>query len=297
MKKKIVVVGSMGMDLVVTSSRRPRAGETIIGDELHIIPGGKGANQAVAAARLGADVTMVGAVGTDQFGEMVLANFEKEGVSTDFIRSIPGTHTGTAHIIVAEGDNSIVVVPGANSLVDQAQVDQVKECIKEAAIVLLQLEIPLETVKYVVDFCYEHQVPVILNPAPAQSLPEEFIQKVTYLTPNEHEVCIIFGCDDVDAILQKYPNQLILTEGEKGVRFFDGKQMVQVPALSVEVVDTTGAGDTFNAGFAVALTQGFPLKEAVRFGCVAAGLSVTKLGAQGGMPTLNELKQHLGEIF
>jgi ribokinase len=293
---KIVVVGSSSIDLVVTSPKRPVAGETVIGDTFHTVPGGKGANQAVAAARAGAEVEMVGAVGNDQFGKMVLDNFKKQGVSITFVKPVTDKKTGTAHIVIAEVDNSIVVVPGANREVDKALVDRANEAIKAASIVLLQLEIPLNTVMYVVDLCHAWNVPVILNPAPAQPLPPDLIEKVTYLTPNEHECRAIFReFTDIEDILKQYPNKVILTEGSQGVLYFDGNRLIRVPALSVDVVDTTGAGDTFNGVFAAALSQGLPLKQAIRYGCVAASLSVTKLGAQGGMPTMEEIRRHVGD--
>lgn len=293
---KIVVVGSSSIDLVVTSPKRPIAGETVIGETFHIVPGGKGANQAVAAARAGAEVEMVGAVGNDQFGDMVLDNFKKQGVSTTYVKPVTDKSTGIAHIVIAEGDNSIVVVPGANSEVDRDLVDRAEEAIKGASAVLLQLEIPLDTVMYVADLCKKWNVPVILNPAPAKILPPDLIEKVTYLTPNEHECRAIFkDGKDVEEILERYPNKIIMSEGSQGVRYFDGDRFVRVPALSVDVVDTTGAGDTFNGVFALALAQGLPLKQAIRFGCVAASLSVTKLGAQGGMPTMEEIRKHVGD--
>jgi ribokinase len=293
---KIVVVGSSSIDLVVTSSKRPIAGETVIGESFHIIPGGKGANQAVAAARAGAEVEMVGAVGNDQFGDMVLDNFRKQGVSTTYMKPVTHKSTGIAHIVIAEEDNSIVVVPGANSEVDRGLVDRAKGAIKAASVVLLQLEIPLDTVMYVADLCKKWDVPVILNPAPATILPPDLMEKVTYLTPNEHECRAIFkDCAGVEEILKRYPNKIIVSEGSRGARYFDGDRFVRVPALSVDVVDTTGAGDTFNGVFAVALAQGLPLKQAIRYGCVAASLSVTKLGAQGGMPTMEEIRKHVGD--
>ncbi|MBA4542400.1 MULTISPECIES: ribokinase [Thermoactinomyces] len=291
---KIVVIGSMSMDLVVTSPKRPLAGETVIGEELHIVPGGKGANQAVAARRAGAEVEMVGAVGNDQFGRMVRENFRKEGVSITHLKQLPGMSTGTAHIVLAEGDNSIVIVQGANKEVTPEQVEEASELLLSASIVLMQLEIPLETVCYAANLCKQHNIPVILNPAPANALPPSLIEQVTFLTPNEHECRTLFGEQaEVEAILRKYPNKLILTEGEKGVRYFDGEKISRIPALSVKVTDTTGAGDTFNGVLAVALAKGLSLEEAIRHACAAASLSVTKLGAQGGMPAWDEIKKAL----
>ncbi len=288
---KIVVVGSCSMDLVAVSSRRPKAGETVIGESFVSVPGGKGANQAVAAARLRADVTMIGAVGKDDNGRLVLNNFQKEHIDTRYIEELTEVTTGIAHIVVAEGDNSIVVVPGANHHVSVSLADKVKKRIASADLVLLQLEIPLETIEYVVDLCYEHHVPVLLNPAPAQLLSEALLKKVTYITPNEHECKLIFNKEEIEILLKRYPNKLIVTEGEKGARFHNGQTVVRVPGKQVEVVDTTGAGDTFNGAFAVAVTSGFSIEEAIRFANTAAALSVMKLGAQGGMPSLEEVKQ------
>ncbi|MFX3622929.1 MAG: ribokinase [Ectobacillus sp.] len=296
----IAVVGSSSIDLVAVSDKRPKAGETVIGSAFHTVPGGKGANQAVAAARLGARVAMVGAVGEDAYGKAILENFERERVFIPYVVPVTGTTTGTAHIVLAEGDNSIVVVPGANGLVDRHMVDRAKQVLIEADIVLVQLEIPLDTVQYVLDVCDEHHVPVVLNPAPAQALPADMIEKAAYLTPNEHECRVIFNDFEtpLEELLAKYPNKLLMTEGEQGVRFHNGTDIVRVPGISVEVVDTTGAGDTFNGALAVALAEGKALPEAIAFANRAAGISVTKLGAQGGMPTretLHELQVILGE--
>lgn len=295
---RIAVVGSSSIDLVVVSEKRPKAGETVIGEAFHIVPGGKGANQAVAAARLGAQVTMIGAVGQDEYGRIVLENFKSEQIFTENVKPFTDITTGTAHIVLAEGDNSIVVVPGANKLVDRGIVDESKDVLTKADMVLIQLEIPFETVRYVLQLCGELGVPVILNPAPAQPLPEDLIQKAAYLTPNEHECRIVLNdfSSSIEEMLEKYPNKLLVTEGEKGVRFHNGTEVVSVPSIQVEVVDTTGAGDTFNGALAVALAEGNELEKAILFANMAAGVSVTKLGAQGGMPTrdtLLELEQQV----
>ena len=159
--------------------------------------------------------------------------------------------------------------------------------------VVLQLEIPLETVKYVITICEEYQIPVILNPAPAQRLPEELLQKVTYITPNEHECRIVLDdfTSPIESLLEKYPNKLLMTEGENGVRFHNGTEIVHIPSISVEVVDTTGAGDTFNGALAVAIAEGEELQKAIHFANIAAGISVTKLGAQSGMPLRDKLRE------
>lgn len=281
------------MDLVVTSSRRPGAGETVLGDSFKTVPGGKGANQAVAAARLGAEVAMIGRVGDDAFGKDILENFRANAVNTQNVKPVTHLESGTAHIILAEGDNSIVVVEAANREVTPAYVDEAAEVIRDADIVLIQQEIPEETVVHVSALCAEFGTPLLLNPAPARTLPQEVIDNAAYITPNEHEAEILFQGMSPAQALRQYPNKLFITEGSKGVRYFDGTEEILVPTYKVEAVDTTGAGDTFNAAFAVALAEGKALQESIRFANRAASLSVTKFGAQGGMPTRDEVEESL----
>ncbi len=281
------------MDLVVTSSRRPGAGETVLGDSFKTVPGGKGANQAVAAARLGAEVAMIGRVGDDAFGKDILENFRANAVNTQNVKPVTHLESGTAHIILAEGDNSIVVVEAANREVTPAYVDEAAEVIRDADIVLIQQEIPEETVVHVSTLCAEFGTPLLLNPAPARTLPQDVIDNAAYITPNEHEAEILFQGMSPAQALRQYPNKLFITEGSKGVRYFDGTEEILVPTYKVEAIDTTGAGDTFNAAFAVALAEGKALQESIRFANRAASLSVTKFGAQGGMPTRNEVEESL----
>jgi len=281
------------MDLVVTSARRPGAGETVLGDSFKTVPGGKGANQAVAAARLGAKVAMIGRVGDDAFGKDILENFRANDVNTQNVKPVTHLESGTAHIILAEGDNSIVVVEAANREVTPAYVDEAAEVIRNADIVLIQQEIPEETVVHVSARCAEFGTPLLLNPAPARTLPQEVIDNAAYITPNEHEAEILFQGMSPAQALRQYPNKLFITEGSKGVRYFDGAEEILVPTYKVDAVDTTGAGDTFNAAFAVALAEGKPLQESIRFANRAASLSVTKFGAQGGMPTRDEVEESL----
>ncbi|MEO2259102.1 ribokinase [Paenibacillus amylolyticus] len=290
---KICVIGSSSMDLVVTSSRRPGAGETVLGDSFKTVPGGKGANQAVAAARLGAEVAMIGRVGDDAFGKDILENFRANAVNTQNVKPVTHLESGTAHIILAEGDNSIVVVEAANREVTPAYVDEAAEVIRNADIVLIQQEIPEETVVHVSTLCAEFGTPLLLNPAPARTLPQEVIDNAAYITPNEHEAEILFQGMSPAQALRQYPNKLFITEGSKGVRYFDGTEEILVPTYKVEAIDTTGAGDTFNAAFAVALAEGKALQESIRFANRAASLSVTKFGAQGGMPTRDEVEESL----
>lgn len=273
------------MDLVVTAQKRPDKGETILGESFKTVPGGKGANQAVAASRLGAEVTMIGRVGDDDFGKEIIKNFSKNNVLTQCVERVTGMESGTAHITLAEGDNSIIVVKGANDMVTVEYIEQKLEVIRESDIVLIQQEIPEETVEYVSETCYSLGVPLLLNPAPARPLSQNVIERATYITPNELEAAVLFGSDDIHAALKQYPNKVFITEGKNGVRYHDGEKEVLIPSYQVEAVDTTGAGDTFNAAFAVALAEGEGFSDSIRFANRAASLSVTKFGAQGGMPT------------
>lgn len=293
--KRIVVIGSISMDLVVTSDKRPKAGETVIGDTFRTVPGGKGANQAVAAARLGAQTQMVGCVGLDAFGKEIIANFEQNAVDVNHVRQSSDEVTGTAHIVLAEGDNSIVVVQSANKNVTFKE-EQLNELLDEECFVLLQLEIPIETVRQVTAHCSARGIPVMLNPAPSRLLPDEVVQQVTYMTPNEHECHDLFPNLSVEEALEMYPNKLLVTEGVRGVRFHDGTNVQHVPAIQANVVDTTGAGDTFNGALATALVEGAKLVDAVRFAVVASGMSVEGFGAQGGMPTRENVQQRLERV-
>lgn len=292
-KAKICVIGSCSMDLVVTSEKRPGAGETVLGESFKTVPGGKGANQAVAAARLGAQVTMIGRVGDDHLGTTILQNFKDNDVNVDYVEPVTDMESGTAHIILAEGDNSIIVVKAANDHVTPAYVAQAIDVIKTSDIVMIQQEIPEETVTYVSQICADANVPLLLNPAPARHVNETVINNLSYITPNEHEAGIVFEGLTLEEALRQHPNRLFVTESSNGVRYYDGQQEVVVPTYKVDAVDTTGAGDTFNAAFGVALAEGQSLQDALRFGNRAASLSVTKFGAQGGMPTRQEVEEQL----
>ncbi|WP_249435961.1 ribokinase [Paenibacillus sp. Marseille-Q4541] len=293
MKPKVTVIGSSSMDLVVTSSKRPGAGETVLGDSFKTVPGGKGANQAVAAARLGAEVFMIGRIGDDTYGEAILNNFKQNQVLVDYVEPVTDMESGTAHIILAEGDNSIIVVKAANNEVTPHYIDKAANVIRKSDIVLIQQEIPEETVEYVASICKEAGVPLLLNPAPARAISQAVIENATYITPNEHEAQMMFAGEKLQDSLRKYPNKLVVTEGKNGVRYYDGKEEVVVPAFVVEAVDTTGAGDTFNAAFAVALAEGKSMTDSISFANLAASISVTKFGAQGGMPTRQEVEAKL----
>lgn len=289
--KKIGVVGSINMDMTVKAERIPLKGETLKGDDLQYIPGGKGANQAVAMAKLGAHVEMFGCVGADDAGKKLVDNLEKMGVETGSVKTVPGVPTGLAIITVGENDNTIIVVAGANACVDIAYVNEIKEKLLECEIVLLQHEIPQETIEYVIALCAEHGVKVVLNPGPARPVKPEVLEKVTYLTPNEHEAVILFGTDSTfEELMKRYPEKLVITQGSKGVSTcLKSGEIVTVPARTSKVVDTTGAGDTLNGAFTVAVTEGRNMKDALRFANIAAGLSTEKFGAQGGMPSYEEV--------
>ena len=294
-KAKIAVIGSSSMDLVVTSKKRPGAGETVLGESFKTVPGGKGANQAVAAARLGAEVYMIGCVGDDHYGEAILNNFKKNGVKTDYVEPVTGVESGTAHIILAEGDNSIVVVKGANDHITPSYITKAAKLIDSCDLVMIQQEIPEETVEYVAELCEEKQVPLLLNPAPAREISQKVIDGATYITPNEHEADVLFNGQPLSESLRTYPEKVFITEGAAGVRYFNGKEEVLVPSFKVKAVDTTGAGDTFNAAFGTAIAEGKDLTESITFGNRAASLSVTSFGAQGGMPTREEVERKLSE--
>lgn len=286
---RVVVIGSINVDMVFTSAIRPKAGETVLGNTFSIIPGGKGANQAVAAAKLGAETYMVGCVGNDSNGEFSLKNLQNMNVDTQGIKIIDNVPTGVANIVVADNDNSIIVVPGANFELNKRIIDSNLDIVLSADMVLLQLEIPIEAVEYIIEICKKNNIKVLLNPAPACKLSNAAIEGAAYITPNEHELKIIFKSDNTDEILKSYPNKLIVTLGSKGVKYFDGNEIKQIPSVNVPVVDTTGAGDTFCGGLAAALVRGDNLEEAVIFANKAASFTVTKLGAQSGMPELKQL--------
>lgn len=292
--KKIAVVGSINMDMTVTADRIPSKGETIKGNSISYIPGGKGANQAVAAGRLGADVDMFGCVGDDSFGETLVNNLNENGVCTDYIKKVAGVSTGLAVITVGENDNTIVILAGANDYVDVEYIKSVEDKILESEVIVLQHEIPQETIEYVVELGYRNNKTVILNPAPAREVKRDIIDKISYLTPNEHETSIIFGSDDFEGLMKKYPEKLIITMGSRGVYSVDRSgEIINVPALKTEVADTTGAGDTLNGAFAVSVLNGVNIKEALVFANTAAGISVGKFGAQGGMPTYDEVMNRM----
>lgn len=295
---KLAVIGSINMDQVVSTERIPGKGETLAGSDLRYISGGKGANQAVAMARLGAEVTMFGCVGDDDNGRQLLNALKDEGVDISHISVRKDAPTGLAIITVSENDNVIIVVSGANGLVDRAYIDSIADQLIDNDLVVLQHEIPLDTVHYAVSFCYEKGIPVVLNPAPAAEVPKDIVEKVKYLTPNEHEAALIFGADaDINEVMKAYKEKLIVTQGSKGVSVcLANGEILTVPSIKANIVDTTGAGDTLNGAFSVRIAAGDSIEDALRYANTAAGLSIEKFGAQGGMPTHGEVVKRMGEL-
>ena len=301
MKPKIVVIGSANTDLVVNVDKLPEAGETVLGKDYTTYQGGKGANQAVAAARLGAEITFICRLGQDKNGQDAFATYKEEGINTDYIVWDEETPSGIALIIVKEGgDNIIAVAPGANGKLSSEDVKICEEVIKSADCILLQLEIPIETVVSAIDLASKHGVRVILNPAPATDLPKSLKGKIDTLTPNETEVAILGGGNTRSPIkylayeLQsKYKiNNMVVTLGEKGalISSFHHKKIV-VP--NVESLDATGAGDASNGALAVALARKENIEDAVRFANSVAAISTTRLGAQNSFPSLDEVKEFI----
>ncbi|WP_059050357.1 ribokinase [Paenibacillus senegalimassiliensis] len=300
---RIAVVGSLNQDLVVSSGRMPLPGETLTGESIHYIPGGKGANQAVACARLGAQVDMIGAVGDDTFGRSMLAELEGFGVSTSNVSQLTDTHTGVASIVHTPEDNSIIIVPGANGHVTAERVEQSAETIRQADILLVQLEIPLDGVEAALRIAREAGVPTILNPAPARELTPHILALADYFTPNETEFAFYSSSlqqqasqveSDWQAALNEwsrhYSHKVILTRGREGASYLQNDQPMTIPAPMVKAVDTTGAGDCLNGALGFGLASGWSLEQSLAFAVRAASLSVMKFGAQAGMPSLKEVQ-------
>jgi ribokinase len=298
-RKPIVVIGSINMDLVAHTPRIPVPGETIIGTAFTTTPGGKGANQAVAAARLGYPTHMIGKVGRDVYGPALIDNLAQAAVNTASIEAVDGP-SGVAPILVADnGQNSIVVVPGANGLVDPASIDRHTDLIRSAGMVLCQLEIPMATISHVLALCSQAGVPVVLDPAPAAPLPETVWTQVAWFTPNETEAAFYLGESlDVESaakhLLARGLKGVVLKRGGEGsfVAVAGGKS-AWVPPFKVDVIDTVGAGDCFNGAFAVALLEGLDPWAAARFASAAAAISVSRHGAQASMPSRAEVDDFL----
>jgi ribokinase len=267
---------------------RPKVGETVLGQSFTTTPGGKGANQAVAAARLGAEVSFIGCVGNDAFGHELREHLKNEGVNFCEGKKNSVKHTGIASITLSDQDNSIIVVPGANEELTPSVMEYFQGIIVKSDIILLQLEIPMKTVEHAIEIASLHGVPVILNPAPIQFVSAQTLKNVAYVTPNEHETEVLKSIDDVDLV-----SKLIVTKGKHGVSFWENEKQVDISSHVVEVIDTTGAGDAFNGALAVALSEGKSVRDACQFATAVGALAVTKLGAQSGMPTRSEVEEFL----
>lgn len=295
---KIVVIGSSNMDQTVRTPHIPAKGETVFGGDVQMSFGGKGANQAVAAQRLGGDVCFITKLGTDPNGKLMLENFVKEGLSADTVIQDPQVQSGMAWICVGDdGDNSIIVMPGANGAMTVSDLKPFEKEIASADYLLMQLEIPMEVVSYAADLAYANGVKVILNPAPACPVADELLSKLYALTPNEKECKMICGegaSDDVRAnaaaLLSKGVKNVIVTLGEKGSLMMNSDEEVTVEAKKVVAVDTVAAGDTYNGALCVALSQGKGFKEAMEFATAASAIAVTRVGAQASIPFADELK-------
>ena len=297
--KRIAVIGSTNTDMVVKADRLPRPGETIIGGTFLMNAGGKGANQAVAAARLRAKVTFVCKTGNDIFGQQSKQLFADEGIDTSYVFTDEEHPSGVALISVdAQGENCIVVASGANANLLPADVEKAAEAIEQADYVLMQLEIPMETITYVANVACSKGKTVILNPAPAQPLSDDLLKNVHILTPNETEASMISGISVTDAtsaiaaarkICEMGVQTVIITLGAKGALLYTNDYQAEIPADKVEAVDTTAAGDVFNGALAVALSENKSMTDAVRFACKAAAISVTRIGAQASAPYRKEL--------
>ena len=298
MSGHIVVVGSLNMDLVVHTPRLPKLGETVLGNRFQTFPGGKGANQSVAAARLGAQVKMIGCVGDDAFGDSLRNNLLQDGVDVALVRLISEAPTGVALITVDEaGHNTIVVNPGANGCLKPADILTGREAFDGAAALLAQLECPFETVQQAVALARQQGMPVILNPAPAQVLEPAFFAQIDYLIPNQIELSMLTRSDSVAVAVSRLHEwgvkNVIVTLGEEGVLISDDEGSTKLPAHQVPVIDTTAAGDAFVGAFAVAITQGRNTLEAARWGNAAGALAVTRSGAQPSLPRAAEVQSLL----
>jgi ribokinase len=297
----ILVVGSSNTDMVVKVERLPVAGETVIGGTFLMNPGGKGANQAVACARLGGSVTFLAKVGNDIFGKQALQQFQKESINTTFVTTESESPSGVALIGVdGNGENSIIVAPGANGLLDTRMVSQALESVSAPAIVLAQLEVPIATVEFTIEQAYAKGLKVILNPAPAQVINLNVLRHLYLITPNETEAELLTGVKVVDTpsaelaakklFEQGVPN-VVITLGRKGAYLYNASGGRVIPAPQVTSIDTTAAGDCFNGALAVGLSESQPIDEAVAFACKAASISVTRMGAQASLPYRKEVNE------
>jgi ribokinase len=299
-EKKLLVVGSINIDLVACADRLPAPGETILGSTFDVFNGGKGANQAVAVAKLGAPVDMIASLGNDLFTERLLSGLQSAGVDTQGIQKVEGP-CGVAHISRGgNGENSIIVISGANGLLSAGYIDAHLELVQQASMILVQLETPLETVLRLAELAWQAKTPLMLDPAPAMLLPEALLSRTAWVTPNETEAQILLGQANLEPaaaaekLLAMGARNVALKLGSQGV-FLAGRDCPteRVAAFPVKAVDTTAAGDCFNAAFAVALTRGKPPAAAARYAAAAAAISVTRAGAQPSLPTSAEVEAFL----
>ena len=297
---KIVVIGSTNTDMVVKARTLPKPGETVIGDKYFTNLGGKGANQAVAASRLGGTVSFVTKVGEDDFGKRAFEQFKNEGIDTSYVYSDSEKSSGVALITLSkEGENSIVVAPGANDNLTEKCINKTLTDLKSADIVLIQMEIPLKTVEYAIEIAKAHKIKVILNPAPAKKISDNALKGLYMITPNESEAEILTGIKVKDEgtaraacnlLREQGIEVIIITLGSSGAFVLCNEFIGLIPGKRVDAVDTTAAGDTFNGALAVAIAKGKNINEAVQFANCAAAISVTRMGAQSSIPKLNEMK-------
>jgi len=300
---KLIVLGSVNADHVVKVKQFARPGETISADDYQVIPGGKGANQAVAAARLGADIGFIACVGDDDFGRNMIANYNALGINTDAIMIAANMATGVAMIQVSEdGENSICIAPAANNMLTADKLEPHQHLIEQADILLMQLETPLETVIRAAEIAKKSNTKVVLNPAPAAKLPQRLLVNVDLITPNETEAELLTGIKVTDLYsaslaAQAFHDmgipQVMITLGSKGVWLSEPGQSLQIPGFKVDVIDTTAAGDTFNGALITGLQNGHRLVDAIIFAHAAAAISVTRFGAQTSIPTLAEVETFL----
>lgn len=303
--KKIIVIGSANTDMVVKAKTLPLPGETLLGGTFFMNAGGKGANQAVAAARLGGNVTLVAKVGNDIFGQETILNLQKENINTDYVFMDEQVPSGTALIMVnEEGENCIVVAPGANSSLLPQDILLVKD-LHEAGIILMQLETPVATIEAVAKTAKENNQKVIINPAPAQELSDELLDGLFLITPNETEASLLSGVavtDETSAaeaaaiFLSKGVQNVIITLGKHGAYFQNNEQKIKIDAPVVQAKDTTAAGDTFSGALAVAVTEDMDWESALKFAVQAASISVTKMGAQASVPFRSELVEDVSQL-
>ena len=300
--KKIAVVGSLNMDIVIETPHMPKGGETISGRNVTLIPGGKGANQAYAVGKLGGDITMIGAVGRDSSGEALLENLKSVNVNVSGIRRMEEGVTGQAYITVDDhGENSIILIAGTNGLVTKELIDDHMDVLRECDIVIMQLEIPLDVVEYVKEFAVEEGKTVIVDPAPAISnIPDHFWKGIDYIKPNETELAILTGLkmetreelvQGTRMMIGKGVKNVIVTLGGDGCLFVTNETEEFFQSHKVKAVDTTAAGDSFTAAFALALSQGKEYKEAIELGQKVSSIVVTRKGAQTSIPTMGEVNQ------